>query len=102
MSHEIRTPMNGIMGMTDLTLDTTLTATQRSYLEAVKSSAASLLVILNSILDFSKIEAGKIELESIAFDIGQLVRDTLQGIQVRANQKQLVLRFDSPQNLPPI
>jgi signal transduction histidine kinase/ActR/RegA family two-component response regulator len=100
MSHEIRTPMNGIMGMTDLTLDTTLTASQRSYLEAVKSSAASLLVILNSILDFSKIEAGKIELEFIAFDIGQLVSDTLQGIQVRAKEKHLVLRFDSPQDLP--
>jgi signal transduction histidine kinase/amino acid transporter/ActR/RegA family two-component response regulator len=99
MSHEIRTPMNGIMGMTDLTLDTALTASQRGYLEAVKSSAASLLVILNSILDFSKIEAGKIELESIAFDVGQLVSDTLQGIQVRAKEKHLVLRFDSPQDL---
>jgi signal transduction histidine kinase/amino acid transporter/ActR/RegA family two-component response regulator len=100
MSHEIRTPMNGIMGMTDLTLDTALTDTQRSYLEAVKTSAASLLVILNSILDFSKIEAGKIELESIAFEIGQLIKDTLQGIQVRAKEKHLVLRFDSPPDLP--
>jgi signal transduction histidine kinase/ActR/RegA family two-component response regulator len=100
MSHEIRTPMNGIMGMTDLTLDTALTDTQRSYLEAVKTSAASLLVILNSILDFSKIEAGKIELEFIAFEIGQLVKDTLQGIQVRAKEKHLVLRFDSPRDLP--
>jgi signal transduction histidine kinase/amino acid transporter/ActR/RegA family two-component response regulator len=100
MSHEIRTPMNGIMGMTDLTLDTALTETQRSYLEAVKTSAASLLVILNSILDFSKIEAGKIELEFLAFDIGQLARDTLQGIQVRAKKKHLVLRFEAPQDLP--
>jgi CheY-like chemotaxis protein len=58
------------------------------------------LVILNSILDFSKIEAGKIELESIAFDIGQLVSDTLQGIQVRSKEKHLVLRFDSAQDLP--
>jgi signal transduction histidine kinase/DNA-binding response OmpR family regulator len=96
MSHEIRTPMNGIIGMTDLALGMTVNADTRECLDTVKSSAESLLAILNDVLDFSKIESRKLELEVVPFSPRAVVTELLRPFTVRAEQKglELILRIN--------
>lgn len=91
MSHEIRTPLNAIIGMTDLTLETTLGETQKEYLTLVKTSADHLLEVVNDILDFSRIQAGRMELERVSFDLHHLVEEAVNMIQVQAEKKGLAL-----------
>jgi two-component system, NarL family, sensor histidine kinase BarA len=91
MSHEIRTPLNGILGFTNLLQKSELTPRQQDYLSTIEKSADSLLGIINEVLDFSKIEAGKLVLESIPFNLRDLLQDTLTILAPAAHAKDLEL-----------
>jgi len=100
MSHEIRTPMNAILGMSYLALRSGLDARQRNYVEKVHGAAESLLRIINDILDFSKIEAGKLEIESIGFQLGDVLDQVANLMGMGAEEKGLELLFSLPHDLP--
>ena len=100
ISHELRTPMNAIIGFTDLTLTTDLHGTQREYLGNVHRSGYNLLGIINDILDYSKIEAGKLTIENRAFNLCQLVEETVDSLAIKAFEKKLELICTADPSLP--
>ncbi|TYA54770.1 tetratricopeptide repeat-containing hybrid sensor histidine kinase/response regulator [Formosa maritima] len=100
MSHEIRTPMHAISGMTNTLLRNRHYSNQSPYLEAMKTSSDNLLVLLNDILDLSKIDSGKLEIKQEIFNPIQVVKDIVQMLKYKAEEKELILKTNIEENFP--
>jgi two-component system, sensor histidine kinase and response regulator len=101
MSHEIRTPINGVIGMAELLIRKGgLTEQQLRYANVVKSSADTLLGLINDVLDFSKIEAGKLDLSHIEFDLRSAVEDVVEMLSPKAAAKNIAFACDIPATAP--
>lgn len=102
MSHEIRTPLNAIIGFTKVILKTELNDKQREYINAIKLSGDSLIVLINDILDLAKVDAGKMTFEQIPFRLCASVSAMLHLFETKISEKNLELITEYDSSIPDV
>lgn len=101
MSHELRTPLNAVLGFSNMMRrDPQLPERLRQNLDIINRSGEHLLTLINDVLDMAKIEAGRVQLQQLPFDLGALVRDVTDMMQIRAQEKGLHLLIDQDSEFP--
>jgi PAS domain S-box-containing protein len=100
MSHEIRTPMHALIGMLDLLIREELSSDRRTSLEMAKSSASSLLRLLEEILALSKIEAGQAQVRCVEFSLDACLRDSVGTLAGLATSRGLALDWKVASGIP--
>ena len=102
MSHEIRTPINTIIGMNEMILRENRDESVHEYAYNVNNASKMLLGLVNDVLDFSKIESGKMEIVNGEYHLSKLLADVVNGIRVKAENKNLLFKVDIDPSLPSV
>ncbi|MCR5107526.1 MAG: response regulator [Lachnospiraceae bacterium] len=100
MSHEIRTPINAVLGMNEMILRESDDDNVLAYSASIRTAGNTLLGLVNDILDFSKIEAGKMDIIPVDYDLSSVLNDLVNMVQVRADDKGLLLKLNFNPDTP--
>ncbi|NVK37335.1 MAG: CHASE domain-containing protein [Gammaproteobacteria bacterium] len=100
MSHEFRTPLNAIIGLINLCLKTPLSVNQKQYLNQSKLATQTLMSLINQSLDYAKIESGKMELETVEFELPDVIKKLHAIFSIQSTDKSVRFEFESHKKLP--
>lgn len=101
ISHEIRTPMHVILGMADLLDEAELSAQQRQFLQALRSSGSSLMTLLNDVLDSARIESNQMVMEIETLNLRVLVEEVTALFRQASERPDLTFSVSWPDGLSP-
>jgi len=98
VSHELRTPLAGLIGIISLIKDNPV---ETCYFDIMSKTANKLLCLVNDLLDYSKIEKGKIVIESMPYNIYNVIKDVKDLFNASALEKKLdiILEVNSLKNI---
>lgn len=102
MSHEIRTPINTVIGMNEMILRENGSREVREYAQNIKRASNMLLALIDDVLDFSKIEAGRMEVVETEYDLNLLLKDVVQVLSSKAEEKGLYIEVYIDDTLPAV
>lgn len=103
VSHELRTPLTAVKGYVELLLLGTagsLTETQQSFLQVVKTNAERLNSLVEDLLEISRLENGKVRLQIRPVDLRVLIDDIVTSLRTETSRKRMQLATEIAPDLP--
>ncbi|MCV9931171.1 ATP-binding protein [Flavobacterium sp. LS1R47] len=100
VSHELRTPLNAINGITHLLIEDNPKKSQKKYLESLKFSGNYLTTFINEILEINKIDSNKLEIESISFNLKELLINIQSSLKELATANRNYFNLDIDESIP--
>ena len=93
ISHELRNPMHVILSYTSFLAESNLSKDQKQALEIVSNTSRNLFFVLDEMLDYLKIVTGQFTLNTIDFNLDELIRQVINHFKPLADAKTIKLEM---------